>query len=263
MSLPGAAKEGSSDRFSLSAEPGGLSAKALGKALGVSDQTVDNYRREGMPVQVESPRGRRYDLAACTAWVQANKPGWKAPGVGRGGKREGAGRPTQDVKSGPVGGGGDPDDEGLGDEELSLLTDARKQQEILRRLDAGEGLFSIIRECDITPRMAKTVNELVQTAARQVELSRTMGKLLEAEDVEAAWSEVLVDVDGVLREVPTAAARDAAVRLGLNATQQETLRTILQTAIERARSILAARDRRGHRPTTPTPTPTPASTPTA
>jgi hypothetical protein len=53
-------------------EPDALLAKgALAKRLDVSPSTVDRLTREGMPVASYVGDARRYDVAACRAWLAA------------------------------------------------------------------------------------------------------------------------------------------------------------------------------------------------
>jgi hypothetical protein len=61
--------------------PGGLLSKAaLAKRLDVSIATVDRLTREGLPVAAHVGDGRRYDLAACRAWLATRgKRPTKAP----------------------------------------------------------------------------------------------------------------------------------------------------------------------------------------
>jgi hypothetical protein len=58
--------------------------RELAMALGVSVSTIDRLTREGMPVAAHVGDARRYDVAACRAWLGARgKRPTTAPRSGR------------------------------------------------------------------------------------------------------------------------------------------------------------------------------------
>lgn len=69
---------------------GPIPTSAVAAALGVSPQTVNNYKRLGMKPAVSDTRGDFWDLAKVTQWIKKNRPI-----TGRGGVRSRAGRPPR------------------------------------------------------------------------------------------------------------------------------------------------------------------------
>ena len=79
------------------AQPVGLTTRELAEKLGRTAQSVRNWVDEGMPYLEEGQRSGnpyRFDEQACRKWLAANKAGF-----GRGGTREGAGRPKKKRKA--------------------------------------------------------------------------------------------------------------------------------------------------------------------
>lgn len=77
-------------------QPQGVTTRELAKKLGRTAQSVLNWKDEGMPCLSVGRPGVpcRFDEEACRKWLAANKAGF-----GRGGTRDGAGRPRKKRKA--------------------------------------------------------------------------------------------------------------------------------------------------------------------
>jgi|CZKU01.1.fsa_nt_gi hypothetical protein len=61
-----------------------LAKRELARKLGVSPSTVDRLTRDGLPIAAHVGDARRFDLAACRAWLAARgKKATKAPASAR------------------------------------------------------------------------------------------------------------------------------------------------------------------------------------
>ena len=221
--------------FSLNAEGGmvgGVTAQELARGLGVSDQTVYNRVRDGMPVLGVGPDGeRRFDLEACRAWCQMH-----VRGAGRGGKRPGAGRKSEAEKREAARADGGPETT----EAAAVIGDKARLRAIHADLVQGMGVMDLVRVHGITAPLAKTLTDTYTAALKGLELETETRKLLKVEDARTAWLETLAFVDGVLQNLPGQVAAEVAAMLKLDALAQESVRVKVHAEVERARKQLRA-----------------------
>ncbi len=173
----------------MRSRPEGVTAEALAAELGVSAQSVRNYRAAGMPTL---GRGR-YDLEACRAWVRDNRP----PVTAQGGRRRGAGRPAKVEAPTPAGGlklSGLDEDDGKKDDKANLAE-------------------------------AELRYQLARAEKAEIEVAKTRGELLSRAECEAAWGELLAWLKTRLdQQAPERLTRQIVGALSLDAAAAKTVR---------------------------------------
>lgn len=203
--------------------------------LGVTDQTVMNYMRRGMPAVGRSGTGRRagwiFDLAECEKWVADNCP------QGKGGRRDGAGRKSA-ASVGPAAGGGESG-EAVGAEAAAVFGESAKHSAVLADLARGDDVIALVHRHKMTQSLARTLKDAAEAQLKVMETRTRMGELVEAADVRAAMVLKVAAADAVLTNLPALIAAELAARLKLDATGQETARQLVKQEVERARAALA------------------------
>lgn len=210
----------------------------VAKTLGVTNQTVHNWCKAGMPhtliTEGEHKGEKRFDLAAATAWRDANR---KDPI--KGGTREGAGRKRRRTATEkataplPLG-----ELDGLSDQEKEAAKAAKAEREaeearmdrFRRMIENGEAGFS-----EALAKMSKTDAErilrVIETRRAKLELDETAGKLLEKEGVALAWAEALGWARSGLETFPQRLEAKLRPLLGLDAVGSEVLRRTSEQVI--------------------------------
>lgn len=253
--------------FQLTGEAAGLTAPALAVRLGVSDQTVLNYRAAGMPIiGVDTADGfDRYDEADCRAWIAANKPQG-----GKGGKRPGAGRPKGStnkakqlppspvaagvstpaaatphekevvggvgvgvgVSGGGGGGGGGEDDPNIfiaAKNRKVKLPEIRCAEDIVKYLSAGE---TSAAELD----SLKAAQELYR---KQLDIDEREKVLVAVSEVRLAVADAQRVAVRSLAGLPAKAALAIGAELGLDSAQCQVLRGRLMDLVQDVQGLVS------------------------
>lgn len=183
----------------------------------VTDQTILNYRKRGMPCAQEGSGriGMKWDVQKCLAWIAKNKP-VTGTGWGEGGKRPGAGRKpawkSNKVDLAPVVAGPDGllvgvDGRPLNDSPLARAVKAAPivppeipdalTAEAMKRLAGGMAdeddmlrlAGCMARAGGITRADAELFDQLSVTNERNRKAREARGELVPASEVRAAWVE--------------------------------------------------------------------------
>ena len=211
-------------------------AKRLAELLGVSDQTIYNWRGDGMP-SVRRDGVDMFDIAACRTWASANKGE-----TFKGGKRPGAGRKPR-VKSAPAaaaemvrtvhpvepvqtfkgaGGGGDED----GD---SMPINASSVEELLELAARGE----------LSAAQARRMKDTLGAAGLKLEIEQELGELVKVEDVELEWGSHMRSMRVRLDSMAARITQELRQALELTQEQCGTVRGIVQVEVDRALEALS------------------------
>ncbi len=195
------------------AAKGWMQSKALGTALGCSDETIRNWRKAGMKAAaVDGDGGHWFDVAACQAWRRVNRPGFS----GKGGRRVGAGRKNAGgkkvrVRRGTRGGASSysllhshPTSD-IGHPTSSGEDSPRRAAEVAEG-DVGEG-ETHPRFDQLHPTQQAEIR-LKEAALREknLKMDQQMGKLLPVDEVVAKVASVCATVRERLETIPTKAA---------------------------------------------------------
>ena len=213
----------------------------VAKTLGVTNQTVHNWCKAGMPhtliTEGEHKGEKRFDLAAATAWRDANR---KDPI--KGGTREGAGRkrrrtatekatPQLPLSEAEAIAALPPDQQAEARARQAELDAEEKRMDRFRRMiENGEAGFS-----EALAKMSKTDAErilrVIETRRAKLELDETAGKLIEKETADLAWAEALTWTRSGLETFPQRLEALLRPLLGLDAAGAELVRRTTQKAI--------------------------------
>lgn len=156
-----------------------LSAPELARKLGVTDQTVYNWRDAGLACIVRDGV-QRYELAAARKWQADN-----SSELGRGGKRANAGAKKAKVTElgrklvtaavlADCSGGIEAQPARSGDSPVSI--------------DSVQDLMSQGDRAGLSPAQAKGLKETYGAAALKLEIEKELGTLVAADEVEESWA---------------------------------------------------------------------------
>lgn len=225
-----------------------LSTVQLAARLGVSDQTILNYAKEGMPVVDVGGegKGKTYRESECREWIAKNKgvvwagengavgAGGGAGGgavVGRGGRRKGAGRKPKMVGVGTTPPSANPDPVAV----LALFGDDARRKAVLSDLKLGMDVLEIQARHSVTPQLARAIKELFDAQKAYLDTEERMGRLISAEEARTAWTLALTKVDTAVAGIPSRLGQELAALLGLDAVSQERVRVAVEGVVERVR----------------------------
>lgn len=214
--------------------------------MGVSDQTIRNWNRAGLPACGKDERGRNlYDLDVARKFKEEYR-GEPA----HGGVRPGAGRKKgrRSWRSDWVG-TGELSKEGLEFAERVASSAAdeaakKRRNEALQNARTHEEQLAILlldpAEGGLTKAEAERVKAIYDAQAKKREEEVARGKLIESEDVRASWSAFLGKLSTALDQlVVNAAARVMAV--GVPAEKSASVRAAILAAVEDVRGSLRER----------------------
>lgn len=158
-----------------------LTARQLAKAIrpSVSVMTVTDWVRKGLPHSVVKSQ-RRFDLAACQAWVKANIQ--RVSGGNRGG-----GRPKKKPDEPPPLVIPEAMPARLPTGEFAGLKDSAA---VLAMMEKGGD--------DWNANKAHTLRHTVQAAAALDELNEAAGKLVDADEIKRVWASTLQTIRTML-----------------------------------------------------------------
>lgn len=202
------------------------------RGLPVTEQTLRNWSREGMPHKKRNGV-RHFDLKACISWIKENKA---AKANRHGGIREGAGRPPSEatMPKGPQTGLG----MAFGGAEADQ-TRRRGAEGELKRIRGGvvEGGGARPLNEDLTPlahdqlrvlavllepnesgatkAAIERLNALVALQQKQMAVAKTRGELVEADELAEAWARQVNVVRTAIEVIPTKAAKALAPLVGV------------------------------------------------
>lgn len=181
----------------------------LAERFGVEPWTISNYAKRGMPCR-KVGRSYEYDVAACDAWLAANRDAdgqFANRSTGAGGKRPGAGRPK--------GSGVVKSEDGAANTVKIAVT--------------SEDLLSLVRE-GITPAEISASANALKLLKEVTEYEKDAGQLVDAEEAAATVREWCVDLrERMLQVAPRVAAR--AGELGLSQADAVRLRTVVEEVV--------------------------------
>ena len=190
-----------------------LSAVQLAKRFGITKVAIGNYVKRGMPV-VEGSDPRRFDLVACDAWLAANRDHegqFANSSPGKGGKREGSGRPKGSGKTGGV---------------IESETGAAHSVKIAV---TTEDLLNLVR-AGITPSEISASASALKLLKEVTEYEKESGLLVNAEEAADALRTWCVDIrERMLQVAPRVAAK--AGELGLSQADAVRLRTVVEEVV--------------------------------
>lgn len=174
--------------------------------LGVSSQSVRNWAsREGLPCVRGEDGGMGFELAAATAWIRVHKAGLVDDAARHGGKRRGAGRPSKAMTEAK-------------ESERALDTVISENAESAMADRAGifndpEKLKRAMASPEVmTAAEANRQRTLLDVAAQSMELEQARGNLLGRDEVEEAWTDLLVELRQKI-ETSSERMRDEIARL--------------------------------------------------
>lgn len=219
--------------------PGPALAAAVGRRLGVTGQTIRNWRKRGCPAAGTDDAGRDlFDVEAVRAWQKRNMTG------GRGGRRPGAGRRLRNPHAGPTSPLERHAAENASQVEREKARIARARAELLEgRLGADTLILLASTPEDLGGASKAEIERLclaVKAQKEQLELDKARGALVSAAETKAEWGSFLAALatrlDGLparlcaaLSGVADEAGRLAACRSVLVKLKAEILEEISKT----------------------------------
>lgn len=230
--------------FALVSPLPGLSAAAfgrlkdLGEGMQVTDVTVGNWIRKGLPAVKGPDDAWIIDKAAGLAWYNANRRERR-----RGGVREGSGKKRADGSSGaPVAGGELP---GQGGQPQS--DEYRKQQEreandrvvtFLKTVPADASDFAARAfEWGLKAAEVDRISALTLAQKQQMEMAQKRRELVSVTEAAAEWKRLIDAARGKLESMPLRVAEAAVSSAGADVALVPVIAAVLDREI---RAVMAA-----------------------
>lgn len=210
-----------------------LVAALANRGIEVSDQTILNYvNRDKMPFAGrDSNSAYLFDAAEVEKWILANR----RAGLGKGGKRDGAGRkgtgsePVKPVDAPPA-----ETKVGLG----AVFADDARRRAILEDMRHGVDPISLISIHGFTPTDAKLLKDAFDAHASFLDLAEREGKLVRADELLGVLGDLLGFLGEVHINLPSSIAAELAGVLKLDAAGQERVRSLVDAEVQRIRERL-------------------------
>lgn len=202
-------------------QPLKLNDEQLAAELDVSRRTVGNYAEAGMPHTVEKGY-RRFDLAACRAWVEANKP---TPTTG--GKR------PHEIHAAQNGHAAErPNHRGRRSKE-----DVDRDGQTVRRLvdnSDPEEIAAVVRAVAdgapgaLTASAVKTLRDGLQAEREAIKLAQERRDVVPVKDVRAKLLAALLVLGEKLDTLPARLAHAAVGALGVTPDREAHVREAIE-----------------------------------
>jgi len=221
--------------------PGELGTVALARMLNVSDQTVMNWTLRGLPHSRDAKARYWFVPADCVAWAENNH----VVVGGRGGKRSRAGRKPRRAGLGPE--LPMPPEEGTAerahfDKGVELDNARDKARAYVEALKTEGGLIDAMLPEKLGGMSlvdAERLLRIMNARLRSIELDQELKRVLPADEVRAAVSEVYQALRSAIQAWPAQLTVRLMSDLGLADDKQRALRAALDRAVEEALARLA------------------------
>jgi hypothetical protein len=220
-------------------------AGVLAKLLGVTVQTVYNYRDAGMkPDGVNGAGHAVWDAEKAREWVKGYRPA-----TGKGGRRPGAGRKKKSDRATER----QSDSEGAAERKSESETAAGPAVALSHdrtaalppatpgRVDVSsvEAVLRSVGDLELRPLDVKNAGELLGVATARLELDQSLGRVVDAAEAFSAWGRALATVRRQLDGLPGRIV-EAAVSLGLAPDKGVEMRERVEAEVRRVKGMLAA-----------------------
>lgn len=196
----------------MTAEPSNLSSADLADRYGVTTLTIGNYVKRGMPV-IEGSKPRKFDPVECDKWLASNRDHegqFANSSPGKGGKREGSGRPK-----------------GSG-----LVQSESGDKYNVKMAVTSADLLELVRS-GVTPTEIAASKQALALLKEVTEYEKEAGLLVNAEEAADFMRLVCVGVrERMLQVAPCVAAK--AGELKLSQADAVRLRTITEEVVSNA-----------------------------
>jgi hypothetical protein len=88
--------------------------------------------------------------------------------------------------------------------------------------------------------LVRSIVEYFSAIKLNMDNEERMGRLVSAEDVRARWTQTLATVDQAVESVPAKVAGEIAAVLGLDASGEERVRSIVEGVVAKVRGQIAS-----------------------
>jgi len=204
----------------------GVVAGKVADALGVTRQTIANWRAEGCPSTLDTRGMRVYDLEAVRAWAKEHK-GYG----GRGGKRSGAGRPRGSTRTADV--------------KPPLFAEAEQAAVMANTPLTAENIEAKLASGTATPAQVKMLKDMLGAMQTKREMDVTTGELVSAVSVKNMWSKTLSELRRELDGLPGKIVQVLQVSLKLDDGQAKAARAAAVSEVNRLLATLAGPEAKG------------------
>ncbi len=213
--------------FELKDQSNLLGVSALAKVLGVTDQTVYNYRDRGMTPRETGPGGEQlWSPAEARQWIEKH-----GPSKVRGGKRGGAGAKSKKERIERAEQAAGQTQRTLGqifDDAEKRLLDMGMPADVAKQAGEVQALMDAVKAGELTLGQLEVVEKGIKTVGELLKVRKAEGELVSREEMKIATGQHLTVIRRTLESVPGRVAPEIVAELKLGAEALPAVKQVLR-----------------------------------